>query len=104
MPEGKSLKRQHLQQFLMAARRQEAGQADTGCPDIVSGPRIGPRRAQQANEPIRPEGGSLRGAAQFAPPASDQGEVLDAILLDCLPEPVQPFVAGLSVSGSPDHN
>src|SRR5215469_709411 len=86
----------------MADRRQQAGEANASSADVVSGPRIGPGSAQQAEESVRPRRGHLAGTAQFAPPASNQGKVINAIILDCLPETVQPFVPGLSVSGSLD--
>src|SRR5262245_34531213 len=81
----------------MAGRRQEAGEADAGPANIVPGPWIGPGSAEQAEESVRPARGNLTGTAQLAPPASDQGKVIDAIILDGLPEAIQPFVPSLSV-------
>jgi len=45
-PEWKSLKRQHLKQFLVATSHQQAGEADARSTNIVPRPWIGPGSPQ----------------------------------------------------------
>src|SRR5258708_586737 len=102
MPERNPPKRQYLKQFLMAARCQQAGETDAGSANIVSWPWIGPSGPVHAEESVRPARSNLTGTAQFAPTVLDEREVINAIVLDRLPEAVQPLVARLSIRGSLD--
>ena len=91
-------------QFLMAASRQQAGKADAGSADIIPWPRIRPGSPEQAEESIRPVGRNFTGTAQLAPPVLDEREVINAVVLDRLPQAVQPRVPSLSICGSRDRD
>src|SRR6266702_4064884 len=86
----------------MAARCQQPGETGAGSANIVSWPWIGPSRPKHAEESVRPARSNFTGTAQFAPTVLDEREVINVVVLDRLPEAVQPLVARLSVRGSLD--
>src|ERR1043165_249573 len=81
----------------MPARRQEAGETDTGSAHVISRPWVGPGGAKQAKEAVRPARGNLNGTAQLPPSVLDERQVINTVVLNRLPEAIEPLVARLSI-------
>ncbi len=81
----------------MPARRQEAGETDAGSAHVISRPWVGPGGPKQAKEAVRPARGNLNGTAQLPPSVLDERQVINTVVLNRLPEAIEPLVARLSI-------